>query len=1093
MGFWDSLVNGLEDAWNQLTHHNQNNQKKSQPKPQPPTRKNLPSGYEDYQNKQSVQTAPTPDNLNKTIPNLGNELNKAGLNAPNNTYVTPPSQPSHHNNYSNITHKSYAPSTPSEHAQAAESVSSVTNYNKQLEQQKQKELEKLKQQEEVNKQSFLSSASRRAWENTYEQFMQNAKAKGISPTKAKAYWEAHQEEIKNKFSDWWNTTGQKQALKYYNKNYSQQKNYLTSEFTKKEIQNPFQVGMDLFQTQKKMGLMFQHGASLSDVKKDLGLKLKSTHTKLKFFGPYGSNEKMITNYTYETPKGFTISGGFSQTKWGIVPSNVINKMDEQYAIKEIHKEFKEHPIKSTGKVFGSAFLFGPSNEGVTEMAKSILHHNPGKFSEWLWQEPTIYRTKVKSQPTLEGKVIEFGKPIISNYAVQGLMAEGGGAILGMGKEGISTIPTVWRFANLHPLASRAVSWGINAGLLGGYGYVQYHGAKNKYQMLRKQGESKTNALIETIAPIGVQSSIVLPMGYEGYKWGERVGPPIRYEHVKMINPKTNQAVFEYKGLVKGWGGNRGEPLIGKTNMGWKLGDVLPSVKQGEPAKWYSLYTNQPEQGVPSPYETWASQKISKELPIKETVGLAKGAPEGKISAEQLTKIKTKYMPEKVSKELLEKKLPMLAKKYHVTFHVYGSYPTQAQMQNIYGVSRTPGDIDLMVQGANDEKARAIQQELVSFLNARGVNAQAEQGTFLITKGSHHLIDLHPSSSELTQYQTSPYAGMGQKPFGEFKITKGIKGMKYNEEIVRKGNSVFANRWTGKEWKFGPEEWRSKDIIDLYKMAEVEGRTDITQALAKYYKITPKELSIYGKGRVYLGSVGPSETEIPSLNVGSLSSAITTEFLESPSVPMHNAYSPSISIPSRSMPSISVPSVSPSKSPSTSLSISPSKSPSPSLSPSFSPSVSPSISPSISSPSISASASPSSPSVSPSPSLSPSFSPSFSPSTTPPAPNIPVAATPIIFPFGGFGGKIKFGGQKKYTPSPIAVFKGIKTTKMPTKKMWTGLEIRPIVVRKKSKSSLPKFMGLNLQGKVKNMLTKRMFSSRTSHKRGRKVVRRKRRR
>ena len=70
----------------------------------------------------------------------------------------------------------------------------------------------------------------------------------------------------------------------------------------------------------------------------------------------------------------------------------------------------------------------------------------------------------------------------------------------------------------------------------------------------------------------------------------------------------------------------------------------------------------------------------------------------------------------------------------------------------------------------------------------------------------------------------------------------------------------------------------------------------------------------------------------------------------------------------------------------------------------------------------------------------------------------IALPPLLPAFkisihGLFGRKVPkmFSGLgKKYTPSPTAIFKGLTTTKKPSNKMWTGLEIRPIFTTSKKK-------------------------------------------
>ena len=328
-----------------------------------------------------------------------------------------------------------------------------------------------------------------------------------------------------------------------------------------------------------------------------------------------------------------------------------------------------------------------------------------------------------------------------------------------------------------------------------------------------------------------------------------------------------------------------------------------------------------------------------------------------------------------------------------------------------------GDVDLYYSTLSAAKTEKIVNFGVGKLQAAGENVKVyggiETGNWQVRiagKAGGKLWDIHSGeSTAIPPYSLGETIGYGFNQQAAFKLG-GQNFVSFGEQYTRKFTSVFTPVNAPEVGKYGlpmgsfmPETQRVKDIADLGTLGNIGGLRPGAEAGLK--SAFPSAFEGAGKGSYMLFSKASPSSALPSI-------------FPVPSAAPSYPHSASLSIMRPSYPS----SVrSPSSVPS---------SPSYPSRPSF-----PSASPSSYS-------FPSSPSVPSSPSY-PSY-PSYPPSTSP---SSPISSFSMPSDIGGFEfaaptfltGKRK----RKYTPSVVSISLNITSPKQ-TQKLFTGLEIRPVI-------------------------------------------------
>jgi len=426
--------------------------------------------------------------------------------------------------------------------------------------------------------------------------------------------------------------------------------------------------------------------------------------------------------------------------------------------------------------------------------------------------------------------------------------------------------------------------------------------------------------------------------------------------------------------------------------------------------------------------------------------------------------------------------------------LYGSFPARQQMPITH--SRVPGDIDVFINKGQGYTV-AQTQKLASRLRKAGETVRVSKSTptLIETKVGgkwHHAVDIHSADMGATDVLSPSYAA--NKAYGfplnqkSLKI-EGVRVMPLSEQGVRKGASAFTIKPEKGGLVLTPKAHRMKDVADFFtvqetllaskKVPSVKGVYSLSRLKKLYPGVTESQ-----NVKIPIGDFAPKPPSpslpiakpSPSLSVGK--SKVSTINIGSPSLnkPIQKVKSspspPKVKSPSKWV-SVGLnkkapsPSIGLKRSVGRSVSKSPSRSPSRSLSKAIIEDYSPPFQPPSKSPSLPLRRSKSpSPSPSPSRSLSPSASLSPSPSLGSPSTSISPSPTKIpkslFSPPPSFSKDRLFKSTKKlfdrrvkqpvqYTPDAYSIVGGVRGKKPSKGSIKTGLGIRPIIGKKKTKN------------------------------------------
>lgn len=540
------------------------------------------------------------------------------------------------------------------------------------------------------------------------------------------------------------------------------------------------------------------------------------------------------------------------------------------------------------------------------------------------------------------------------------------------------------------------------------------------------------------------------------KLGEKVPTPKAVQNADITISKIPKPVVRAVSLPVGEGKS-------------KVASVVLAIESGSKSRPLASIT-EGKIGVGTPtlnlekYDL--SKGVIKESPTEAEIfqkSLRKAAPVEAAKFEDFRKVvrHTEFQPSAFVKEQFVRESKVLSPAeidVGIKFakankaELYGSFPSRSMMPE--DLARKPGDIDMFVD-VGGEKGALLSKDLTAELNRVG------EGRFRVSKQSPTLIEKQVGKNEFAHAydihtRDSPAdimaPSIAQNKAWGFKLNQPtitiekVQAMPLSEQGVRKGASIFTLRDTpfgSREppTTFAPEAHRTKDIPDFFATQEAlirsmkagADRAAATSDLARLRGRYPKDLTSGGEVHVRL-----TEPKAPSASMR----LPPMPRIPQSAFPVHKSQSQSIGSvsPYRASP-WSPRSASPSQGRSPG---SQSRPPSSDRSPSP-PSPSPSRIPSPKSPSPSKSPPSRSPNKSPSP-PSPPRSPS--PSPRPRSPSLP-SIPPIPLPSGGGGGGGGFFGmlpkqEKEYTPSFAAIALNIRSKKKPGKKVFSGIEIRPII-------------------------------------------------
>lgn len=180
--------------------------------------------------------------------------------------------------------------------------------------------------------------------------------------------------------------------------------------------------------------------------------------------------------------------------------------------------------------------------------------------------------------------------------------------------------------------------------------------------------------------------------------------------------------------------------------------------------------------------------------------------------------------------------------------IYGSVPQKMVLGE--AMTRAPKDIDVMLSKGSSE---AFAQKLVTELSPiykNDIRVSAEKPSLVEIKNPEtgkfqHGFDIHSKGGDVITPGESTiradYFGYGLKTKEPFVSKEGYAIISLSEQGGRK----FSSTLTPREFGFGPEAHRLKDVFDALQIAEfkgkLQGRSDIVAAAGEFRKTIPPGL------------------------------------------------------------------------------------------------------------------------------------------------------------------------------------------------------------------------------------------------------------
>ncbi len=248
-------------------------------------------------------------------------------------------------------------------------------------------------------------------------------------------------------------------------------------------------------------------------------------------------------------------------------------------------------------------------------------------------------------------------------------------------------------------------------------------------------------------------------------------------------------------------------------------------------------------------------------PIKQGLGVAE--TRFKTGSQLMEFVYTSKDPAKLQsgfKEVLREtdlfKKPGAAEKIESIFQkegsdavIYGSVPQKMVLGE--AMTRTPKDIDVMLsKGSSEVFAQKLVKELEPIYKS-DIRVSAEKPSLVEIKNPEtgkfqHGFDVHSKGGDIVTPGESTiradYFGYGLKTKAPFVSKEGYAIISLSEQGGRK----FSSTLTPREFGFGPEAHRLKDVFDALQISEFKGRLqnrpDIVSAAGEFRKTIPAELA-----------------------------------------------------------------------------------------------------------------------------------------------------------------------------------------------------------------------------------------------------------